>query len=238
MNYYNEIKNKLINNEIIKKVKDYSKNRSDLETYYDVGKLLKEAGKNYGDSIIKEYSKKLRIELGKGYSVRNLYNMRLFYEKVQTVSAKLSWSHYSLILSFENNKMNYYINLCERDNISVRELKSKIKSNEYERLDKITQHKLVNNDKLDIQDLIPNPILIKNKNNYDVISEKILKQLILEDIDNILLELGSGFSYIGNEYKIKVGNIYNYIDLLLYNNYVIEYCSDDRVIAKEYELVR
>ena len=291
LNYYNEIKNKLINNEILKKVKDYSKNRSDLETYYDVGKLLKEAGKNYGDSIIKEYSKKLRIELGKGYSVRNLYNMRLFYEKVQTVSAKLSWSHYSLILSFENNKMNYYINLCERNNISVRELKSKIKSNEYERLDKITQHKLVNNDKLDIQDLIPNPILIRNKNNYDVISEKILKQLILEDIDNFLLELGSGFSYIGNEYKIKVGNIYNYIDLLLYNikykcyvvvelkvtnlkkehigqvqvymnyiddniktinenktigivivrknnNYVIEYCSDDRVIAKEYELVR
>lgn len=163
MNYYDEIKNKLINNEIIKKVKDYSKNRSDLETYYDVGKLLKEAGKNYGESIIKEYSKKLMIELGKGYSVRNLYNMRLFYEKVQTVSAKLSWSHYSLILSFENNKMNYYINICERNNISVRELKSKIKSNEYERLDRITKHKLVNNDKLDIKYLIPNPILIKNK---------------------------------------------------------------------------
>ena len=77
MDYYNEIKNELINNEIYKKVKDYSKNRSDLTTYYNVGKLLIEAqgGESrakYGDNLIKEYSKKLTIELGKGYSTRNL----------------------------------------------------------------------------------------------------------------------------------------------------------------------
>ena len=71
MNYYNEIKNELINNEINKKVKNYSINKSDLNTYYTVGKLLFEAGNKYGESIIKEYSVKLLNELGKGYSERN-----------------------------------------------------------------------------------------------------------------------------------------------------------------------
>ena len=72
-------KNKLIDNEITKKVKDYSKNRSDLNTYYNVGKLLSEAGKHYVDGIIKEYSNKLTIDLKK-YSVRVIYKMRKFYE--------------------------------------------------------------------------------------------------------------------------------------------------------------
>ena len=104
MNYYNEIKTELINNEITKRVKDYSKNRSDLNTYYNVGKLLSEAGKHYGEGIIKEYSKRLTNELGKGYSKRNLWLMLKFYElkeKVQTVSAQLSWSHYCELLSIK-----------------------------------------------------------------------------------------------------------------------------------------
>ena len=96
MNYYNEIKNELVNNEIYKRVKDYSKNKHDLSTYYNVGKLLSEAGKSYGDGIIKEYSKRLTSELKRGYSKRNIRNMRRFYivcEKWQTLSAILSWSH-------------------------------------------------------------------------------------------------------------------------------------------------
>ena len=80
MNYYNEIKNELINNEITKKVKDYSKNRSDLSTYYNVGKLLSEAGKHYGEGIIKEYSKRLSDELGRGYTITRLKYMRRYYE--------------------------------------------------------------------------------------------------------------------------------------------------------------
>jgi hypothetical protein len=79
MNYYNEIKEQLTNNEIIKKVKDYSKNRSDLNTYYNVGKLLSKAGKRYGEGIIKEYSRRLTNELGKGYGLSSLKNMRRFY---------------------------------------------------------------------------------------------------------------------------------------------------------------
>ena len=137
MNYYNEIKNKLIDNEITKKVKDYSKNRNDLNTYYNVGKLLSEAGKHYGEGIIKEYSKRLTIELGKGYSKRNLWLMLKFYdtkEKMQTLSAQLSWSHYCELLSIKSlEKINYYIMITEEQNLSVRQLKQKItKTKEYQ----------------------------------------------------------------------------------------------------------
>lgn len=77
--------------------------------------------------------------------------------------------------------------------------------------------KLVNKENTSISDFIKNPIIIKNKLGYNEISEKMLKKLILEDIDEFLKELGSGFCYIGNEYKIKIGDRYNYIDLLLFN---------------------
>ena len=83
MNYYNEIKNELVNNEINKKVKNYLVNRSDLNTYYNVGKMLSEAGKHYGKGIIKEYSKRLTIELGKGYGISNLKRMRQFYYMIE-----------------------------------------------------------------------------------------------------------------------------------------------------------
>ena len=228
MNYYNEIKNKLIDNEVYKRVKDYSKNRNELNTYYEVGKLLIEAqgGENrakYGDGLIKEYSERLTKELGKGYSTRNLKNMRKFFmqcEKGQTLSALLTWSHYVEILKFSDiNEINYYISITESYNLSVRELKEKIKNKEYQRLDDNTKSKLVNKEELDIRDSIKNLIVIKDRLGIDKenISERILKDLILEDLDNFLLELGEGFTYIRNEYKIKIGNTYNYIDLLLFN---------------------
>ena len=220
MDYYNEIKEELINNEIYKKVKNYSKNRSDLNTYYKVGKLLSEAGKHYGEGIIKNYSIKLTKDLGKGYSIPNLKKMRQFFylmEKGLTVS-NLSWSHYIELLSLKDiNKINYYIIISKEQNLSVRELRYKIKSNEYDRLDEMTKNKLIKKEENKIEDFIKNPILIKNSYNYNQVSEKILKQLILEDIDNFLTELGNDFSYIKNEYKINIGNRYNYIDLLLYN---------------------
>lgn len=226
MNYYNEIKRELINNEVYKKVKDYSKNKSDLTTYYNVGKLLVEAQggearAKYGDGLIKEYANKLTRELGKGYSTRSLKLMRKFYlfQKGQTVSAQLTWSHYTELLNIKDlNKINYYIKIIEEQNLSVRELRKKIKNNEYERLDNNTKEKLINKEELLPQDFIKNPpILIKNSYDYTEISEKILKELIINDLDNFLLELSEGFTYIKNEYKIKLGGTYNYIDLLLYN---------------------
>ena len=223
MNYYNEIKNELINNEITKKVKDYSKNKSDLTTYYNVGKLLSEAGKHYGESIIKEYSKRLTNELNTKYSIRVLYKMLKFYnfmvvEKLPTLSAKLTWSHYDELLKLNNTKeINYYIMITEQQNLSVRELRERIKNKEYERLDDKTKAKLISSHETSVVDFIKNPIFIKNNTEKEIISEKVLQKVILEDISNFLKELGNGFTFIENEYKIKVGNNYNYIDLLLYN---------------------
>ena len=130
----------------------------------------------------------------------------------------LTWSHYTILLPLKDvNKINYYIYQTINNKLSKRQLKEKIKNKEYERLDSKTKEKLITKEESEISDFIKNPILIKNSYNYTKISEKILKQLILEDLDNFMKELGEGFSYIENEYKIKIGNRYNYIDLLLFN---------------------
>ena len=112
MNYYENIKTETLNNEITKKVKDSSKNKSDLTTYYNVGKLLSEAGKCYGEGIIKKYSIMITKEFGKGYNETNLKYFRQFYKfsNRHTVCDKLSWSHYRTLLSVSNvNKINYHI---------------------------------------------------------------------------------------------------------------------------------
>ena len=294
INYYDEIKNELVNNEITKKVKDYSKNRSDLTTYYNVGKLLSEAGKHYGEGIIKEYSKRLTNEFGTKFGITLLKRIRQFYiviEKGATMSHQLSWSHYCELLPVNSiDKINYYIKITKEQNLSIRELRTKIKNNEYERLDESTKEKLKEKEELKVPDLVKNPIQIKNTSGNNEISEKVLQKLILEDIPSFLDELGNGFTFVRNEYKIKIGDRYNYIDLLLFNyefncfvvvelkvselkkehigqiefymnyidknlkninqnktigiiickkenKYVIEYCSDDRILAREYELI-
>ena len=296
MNYYKEIKNELINNEITKRVKDYSKNRSDLTTYYNVGKLLSDAGKHYGEGVIKEYSEKLIKELGKKYSIRVLYKMLKFYnfitdKKLPTVSAKLTWSHFDELLKLKNiNSIYYYMLISDKQNLSVRQLRERIKNKEYERLDDTTKEKIISQKETTVADFIKNPIVIKNNTNKEIISEKVLQKIILEDLPAFLKELGNGFIFVENEYKIKIGNNYNYIDLLLYNikfncyvvvelkvtelkkehigqievymnyidknlrtitqdktigiiickkdnKFIMEYCSDSRILAKEYKLV-
>jgi hypothetical protein len=223
MNYYNEIKEQILNNEITKRVKDYSKNKSDLTTYYNVGKLLSEAGKQYGEGIIKEYSEKLENDINLKYTERTLRRIRQFYlfcvvSKWSTLSTKLTWSHFCELLKINNtNEIKYYITICEQNNLSVRQLRERIKNKEYERLDEQTKLKIINEEKLKLQDTIKNPIIIKNNANYEVISEKVLQKMILEDIPSFLKELGNSFCFISNEYQIKIGNNYNYIDLLLYN---------------------
>ena len=296
MNYYDEIKNELINNEVTKKVKDYSKNKSDLTTYYNVGKLLAEAGKHYGENVIGKYANKLKIDLNKKYNERTLRRYRQFYNfvtnlKWSAMPTKLSWSHITELMILSNeDEINYYISVVNDRNIGYRKLGEIIKNNEYGRIDEETKNKLKNKEELKVPDLVKNPIQIRNTSDYNEISEKILQKLILEDIPSFLDELGNGFTFVKNEYKIKVGDRYNYIDLLLYNyefncfvvvelkvtelkkehigqiefymnyidknlksinqnktigiiickkenKYVIEYCSDNRIIAREYELI-
>jgi predicted nuclease of restriction endonuclease-like (RecB) superfamily len=187
-----------------------------------MGELLFKAGREYGKNIINNYSEKLMIEVGKKYNYRTLYRMRKFYEvfkneKLTLLVSKLNWSHCLQLLSLKNNEeIIYYINLIAVNNLSKRKLQEKITSHEYERLSDETKTKLIKEDKIQITDLVPNPILIRNKSK-EKLSEYALKQLILNNLDDFLNQLGFGYAYIGNEYKIKIGNQYNYIDLLLYN---------------------
>ena len=172
MNYYDEIKNELVNNEINRKIKNYSINRSDLNTYYNVGKMLSEAGKHYGEGIIKEYSKRLTEDLGKGYTETNLKYFRQFYyfSKSHTMCDDLIWPHYRTLLPLKNEKeIEYYIYICKNQRLSVRMLKIKIKNKEYDRLPESTKNKYIFKDKSKIKDLVPNPILIKNKKIMNII---------------------------------------------------------------------
>ena len=220
INYYNEIKETLVKNEAYKKVKDYSKNKSDLNAYYEVGKLIVEAqgGENrakYGNKLIKEYSEKLTKELGKGYNITNLKNMRQFYIKMKgrTLCDQLHWSHYRYLLTINNdNKFDYYVMITRKLNLSVRELRERIKSKEYERIG--YKEEL---EKPEVNTLIKNPIIIKVDNQNIKLDEYALHQSILENMDNFLKELGIGFTYAGSEVKIKIGDRYNYIDFLLFN---------------------
>ena len=296
MNYYDEIKNKLIDNEIYSRVKDYSKERNTVITYFEIGKLLNEAGGKYGDNIIEEYSKKLVLEIGKKYNRSTLFKMKKLYnvfknEKVAPLVPQLTWSQCLLLIPINNiNEIRYYATQTKERNLSKRQLEEIVKNKEYERLPIETKNKLMNEGKLEVKDLVPNPILIRNKNNIEVITERTLHNLILEDITSFMKELGNSFSFIDSEYKIKIGDRYNYIDLLLYNikynayvvvelkvtefkveyisqvqkymnyidknikeisnnntigilickkenRFVIEYCSDDRITVREYELV-
>ena len=231
MNYYNEIKNKLIDNKVYKKVKDYSKNRNDLSTYYEVGKLLIKAQggeerAKYGDNLIKEYSERLFNDTGRKYNITALKRIRQFYlvvEKGVPLAHQLTWSHYCELLPLKDiNEINYYVKITIEQCLSKRQLRERIRNKEYQRLDDKTKLKLINKEEIDIKDNIKNPIIIKNKLDIDkeIVSEKILQRLILEDIPSFLEELGTGYSFIKNEYKIKLGERYNYIDLLLFN---IEY---------------
>ena len=222
--------------------------------------------------------------------------MKQFYsmfsdEKVSQLATQLTWSHYTELLSIkDSNKLSYYINVAKNNDLSKRELREKIKNKEYERLPSETKNKLILDDKIEAKDLVPNPILIRNKNNIEIFNEKALHNLILEDIESFMRELGNSFSFIGSEYKIKIGDRNHYIDLLLFNikfdcyvvielkvtqfkieyisqvqkymnyvdknikeisnnntmgilickrenKFVIEYCSDERIAIREYQLV-
>ena len=292
-NTYKEIENKILSHEIYQSAKDYSKAKEKVNTYLEIGELLKKADTNYGKNVIKDYSKRLTIKFGKKYTVSLLYKIKQFYnliQKVPTMSGKLTWSHWYEMLSFEDvGKIIYYANQCIIYNLDVRSLRKKIKSEEYERLPQITKEKIVTKEKMVVIDYIKNPIYIKSKDKKDI-SEKMLRQLILEDISTFLKKLGQGFTFIDSEYKIKIDDRYNYIDLFLYNikykcyvvlelkvtelkkehtgqimtymnyidkniktnnendtvgiiicrennEYVIKYCTDERIIARTYKLV-
>ena len=166
MNYYEEIKNELIKNEVSKKVREYVTNKNDLNTYYEVGKLLSMAGKHYGEGIINKYAEKLTKELGKGFSFSVLTRMKKYYNifsipKLAPMAQVLSWSHYIEVLPIKNiDEIHYYVNLSVRYHLSRNRLRALIKSNEYGRLSEKTKQKLINDEKLEISDSIKEPIIL------------------------------------------------------------------------------
>ena len=211
MEYLKTIKKLIEKDIVLKKKHRLIENNSTLITYFEIGRLIVEAQggekrAKYGNGLIKEWSKVLTNEYGKGYDYTNLSRMRMLYLTFEKVGplGQLSWSHYRYILPIkEESKRNYYINLCIKQHLSKRQLIEKIKNKEYERLEYKDEIKLIGNgNELTIKDMIKNPILIKTNKGVDKLSEKALKQFILEKIEEFLLELGYGFAFIGSEYKL------------------------------------
>ena len=241
MNYYDEIKNILVDNAIGRKVREYKSNQKNLESYYNVGKLLVEAQggeerAKYGDGLIKEYSKRLTSELGKGYSTRMLKRMRLFYLLIQKgtplaaqfKNINTTWSNVCEIMQLKNiAEMKYYLDLSNKLCLTKRELREKIKSNEYERLDNKIKERLMAYEEVSVKDKIPNPVILEGLLYKNKLTEKIVQKWIDENQTLFCKSLGEGYSYIESQYKIKMGSNYNYIDVLLFN-----YISNSFVVVE------
>ena len=237
MNYYKEIKNLIEEKEVNDKVRYLESNKETIKTYYEIGRLLIKAHggeekANYGNGLIKKWAEKLTKEYGNGYKIANLKNMRKFYimfRKSYTACSQsnLSWSHYKYLLKFDNeNERNYYINRCIQNNLSVRGLINEIKTKSFDRLSYADKKniKLITDKEtsLDIKDMIHDPILI-NIDDNEKISEKVLKKYILKELEHFFLELGTGFTYVGSEYKLSYDNKNYYVDLLLFNTELNRY---------------
>ena len=239
MNYYNEIKSILVDNAIGRKVREYKSNQKDLESYYNVGKLLVEAQggeerAKYGNGLIKEYSKRLTSELGKGYTVTRLKYMRTFYELVkksppladQFKNVNTTWSNICEILYLKNiEEIKYYLNLSNKLCLTKLELRTKIKSKEYNRLPAEVKEKLKSNELVSTSEKVPSPVVLQGLKVGSKLTEKIVQKWIDENPTSFCEALGEGYTYVKSQYKIKIGSNYNYIDVLLFNvinmNYVV-----------------
>ena len=212
--------------EVNKGYHDYFKNKDLVNNYFEIGRLLVEAQggeerAKYGDGLIKEWSIELVRLFGKGYDVSNLKRFRQFYmcfKKGAPVGHQLTWTNIKILLPIKNeNKRNYYINMCIKKNLSSRELEKEIKNNSFERLSLADKEniKLINdrNEILTIKDTLKDPVLITINEDLDNVSEEKLAKIIRKELEIFLLELGHGYAYIGKE--VRMGE--SYCDLLFFN---------------------
>lgn len=223
MDYYKNIQELIEKDIVLKKKYKLIEEHSTLKTYYNIGKNIVEAQggearAKYGNGLIKEWSKTLTEKYGKGYDVSNLKRMRQLYmifKKGGPPGHQLTWTNLRYILPIkEESKRNYYINMCIKQNLTKRQLLEKIKNREYERLEYKENIGLISDNKqLTIKDMMKDPILIRTYKDIDKLSEKSLKEFILCEIEDFLLEMGCGFSYIGSE--VRLGNYK--CDLLFFN---------------------
>ena len=228
--YIHNIKLLIENNIVETKRRNIQIENDKLLTYFNIGKEIVKAQKEnkikYGNSFIKELSLELTKLYGKGYDYSNLQKMKKFYllfPNMASVGPQLiTWTHLKSIIPIKNeNKRNYYINLVNKNSLSVRALREEIKNNAFERLDDKTKEniELISNDNsMKIMDFIKDPLLLDLNGLKDKqLDEKALRKVMLKQIEKFLLELGIGFSFVGSEVKIKIGNNYKYIDLLFFN---------------------
>ena len=212
--------------EVNKGYHDYFKNKDLVNNYFEIGKLLIEAQggeehDTYGNKLIKTWSVELTEKFGKGYDASNLRRFRQFYSEFKmcgTVCHTLTWSNIRILLPIKNeNKRNYYINMCIKKNLSARELKKEIKNNAFERLSLADKEniKLISdkNEALTIKDTLKDPVLIPINEDLDNISEEKLAKIIRKELEIFLLELGCGYTYAGKE--VRMGE--SYCDLLFFN---------------------
>ena len=231
-NYLENIRGYIVSEQARTIVRDYNANKSKLETYYNIGKELSEAGKHYGEGIVKTYAVKLTNEFGKSYGFTNLNYMRQFYNFIltfpnfQPVVGKLTWTHILMLLPLKDpEEIKFYIDLTIRDNLSKRALAERIKSDEYGRLTPETKLKLKEEKEVSQPEMVPSTIQIPYNKTKEQLTEKVLEEAIITNISYIMKQLGEGYSFIDKQYKINIGNKKNYIDILLfnikYNNYVV-----------------
>ena len=237
-NYLENIRNEIINGNAKVVAKNYQINNVKLTTNYNIGRELVEAGKHYGEGIVKKYASILTKEFGSGYKEKDLYKMQQFYlliQKVAPLERQLTWSHYKLLLPLKNvEEIKYYIHITKRDNLSKRALAERIKSNEYGRLSTGAKEKLLNREELSLVQSVPSPIMLAPNKSYEVYTEKILQEIIYENLDSFMKQLGGGYFYVGREYKLNIGDKKNYIDYLFYNVVDSRYCVVE-IKSREYK---
>lgn len=193
---------------------------------------------DYGKQTLKELSKELTKEFGKGFSRANLYNMRLFYqsyEKIQTVSGKLSWSHYCELLSVsDKDKRSFYEKETINSGWSVRELKRQIESSLFERLllsngdvnkEKVLSFALKGNEITTPADIIHDPYVFEflGLPEDKPVMESDLEKALVEQIEKFLLELGRGFMFVGTQQRVTFANNHYYVDMVFYNKILRSY---------------
>lgn|SRR5574344_12358 len=222
---------KVVNNELI-------------TTYWNIGRIIVEHEQEsneraaYGKQTLKELSKVLTEEFGKGFSVSNLQFMRRFYQTYQiqqTLSVKLSWSHYcELLLISEDDKRSFYEKECVNAGWSVRELKRQMETSLYERLllssgtenkERVLELALNGNEITKPSDIIKDPYVFEFLGIPEdkPVLESDLEKALVEHIEKFLLELGKGFMFVGTQQRITLGNEHYYVDMVFYNKILHSY---------------
>ena len=215
-----------------------------LQTYWQIGKIIVEDEQRhsnraeYGKQTLKTLSRALTEEYGKGFSLSNLYNMRLLYlthQNFQSLTGKLSWTHYcELLLISDEQKRSFYEKECQNSNWSVRELKRQIDSSLYERLllssgdankQKVLSLALKGNEIAKPSDIIRDPYVFEflGLPEDKPFFESDLEKALVTQIEKFLLELGRGFMFVGTQQRVTFNNHHYYVDMVFYNKILRSY---------------